>query len=224
MTHKVAPWSFSKIKAFEQCPKQFYHEKILKEHPFKETEAILYGSAFHKMAEDFIALDTPVPAKFKFAEKMLTVLKTRRGTKLCEVKLGVTENLEACDFYAADVWFRGIADLVILDEGTATVVDYKTGKSAQYADKGQLELMALTVLARYPQITKVRAALMFVVSKDLVKDVYMEYDKSKLWGKWLGKYNRMKIAADNDVWNARPSGLCRRHCPVIECVHNGANA
>ena len=51
----IAPWSFSKIKAFEQCPKQFYHEKILKEYPFVETEAIRYGSAFHKAAEDFIA-------------------------------------------------------------------------------------------------------------------------------------------------------------------------
>jgi hypothetical protein len=36
----VAPWSFSKIKAFEQCPKQFYHEKILKEFPVVETDAL----------------------------------------------------------------------------------------------------------------------------------------------------------------------------------------
>ena len=71
---KVSPWSFSKIKAFEQCPKQFYHEKILKEFPFKQTEAILYGSAFHKMAEDFIGADVPVPKKFAFAEKGLVCL------------------------------------------------------------------------------------------------------------------------------------------------------
>jgi len=51
----------------------------------------------------------------------------------------------------------------------------------------------------------------------------MEYDKGKLWEKWLGKYAQMKAAADDDMWNARPNGLCRRHCPVIECVHNGAN-
>mgnify|MGYP003665971734 FL=1 len=56
---KVWPWSFSKIKAFEQCPKQFYHERVLKEFPFKETEATLYGTAFHSMAEDFIGKDIP---------------------------------------------------------------------------------------------------------------------------------------------------------------------
>jgi len=221
---KVTPWSFSRIKAFEQCPKQFYHEKILKEHPFKETEATLYGSEFHKVAEDFISADTPIPKKFGFSEKLLTSLKNRKGNKLCEVKLGVTENLEPCRFYDPNVWFRGIADLIILDDDLASVVDYKTGKSARYADKGQLELMSLSLFAHYPQVTKVKAALIFVISKDLVKATYMEYDKSKLWGKWLNKYNHMKIAADNDVWNARPSGLCRRHCPVIECVHNGVNA
>ena len=135
----------------------------------------------------------------------------------------IRDSLEPCGFYDKNVWFRGIADLIILDGDHASVVDYKTGKSAKYADKGQLELMALSVFAHYPQVTKIRAALFFVVSKDLVKDTYIEYDGAKLWRKWLGKYNQMKLAADNDVWNARPSGLCRRHCPVVECVHNGAN-
>ena len=219
----VAPWSFSKIKAFEQCPKQFYHEKILKEYPFVSTDAILYGNEFHKAAEDYVGSDTPLPKKFDYAQAMLDSLNAKRGVKLCEKKMGITENLEACDFYASDVWFRGIADLVILDDEVATVVDYKTGKSAKYADKGQLELMALALMARYPQVKKVRAALLFVVCNDLVKDTYMEYDKSKLWEKWLGKYGQMETAAKEDMWNARPNGLCRRYCPIIECVHNGAN-
>ena len=220
---KVWPWSFSKIKDFEQCPKQYYHKHILKEVPFVQTEAILYGNAFHKMAEDFIGKGAPIPAKFSFATKALTSLKNRQGDKLCELKMGLTENLEACDFYSSDVWFRGIADLVIMDDDVATVIDYKTGKSSKYADKGQLELMALALMARYPQVKKVRAGLLFVICNDLVKDTYMEYDKSKLWEKWLGKYGQMETAAKEDMWNARPNGLCRRYCPIIECVHNGAN-
>ena len=133
------------IKDFEQCPKQYYHKHILKEVPFVQTEAILYGNEFHKMAEDFISKDVPVPGKFSFASKALTSLKDRKGDKLCEIKMGLTENLEACDFYASDVWFRGIADLVILDDEVATVVDYKTGKSSKYADKGQLELISIHI-------------------------------------------------------------------------------
>ena len=223
MTHKVAPWSYSKIKAFEQCPKQFYHDKILKEVPFKETEATLYGTAFHTAAEDYIGKDVPLPGKFSFAQKMLDSLKNKQGDKLCELKLGITEDLEPCGFYDDNVWFRGIADLIILDGDLAWVIDYKTGKSSKYADKGQLELMALSVFKHYPQIKTVRAGLVFVISNDLVKSTYTEYDKPKLWEKWLAKYKQMETAAVEDVWNTKPNGLCRRHCPIIECVHNGAN-
>ena len=221
----VAPWSFSKIKAFEQCPKQFYHEKILKEYPFVETEAIRYGSEFHKAAEDFMGDDVSLPKKFEYALPVLESLKGKRGVKLCERKMGVTEDLRPCDFYSKDVWFRGIADLLIIDvlAETAWVIDYKTGKSAKYADKGQLELMALTVFAHFPDVKKVKAGLVFVVSNALVKDSYADFDKPKLWEKWLSKYEQMKAASDNNVWNPKPSGLCKRHCPVTVCVHNGGH-
>jgi hypothetical protein len=223
MTTKVWPWSYSKIKAFEQCPKQFYHDKILKEVPFKETEATMYGTAFHTAAEDYIGKDVPLPGKFSFAQKMLDSLKSKNGDKLCELKLGITEDLEPCGFYDDNVWFRGIADLIILDGDLAWVIDYKTGKSSKYADKGQLELMALSVFKHYPQVKTIRAGLVFVISNDLVKGTYTEYDKPSLWEKWLSKYKQMETAAETDMWNAKPNGLCRRHCPIIECVHNGAN-
>jgi hypothetical protein len=221
----VAPWSFSKIKAFEQCPKQFYHEKILKEYPFVETEAIRYGNEFHKAAENYIKDSTPLPKKFSFIQETLDSLNEKRGVKLCERKLGVTENLEPCDFFAKNVWFRGIADLLIIDTlgELAWVIDYKTGKNSKYADKGQLELMALSVFAHYPEIKKVRAGLLFVVSKDLIKDSYADFDKDKLWLKWLAKYEQMKSAAEVNVWNPKPSGLCKRHCQVTVCVHNGGH-
>lgn len=221
----IAPWSFSKAKAFEQCPKQFYHEKILKEYPFVETEAIRYGNAFHTAAEKYIRDGTPLPKMFDYAQAMLDSLNAKKGVKLCEERLGITENLLPCSFYAKDVWYRGIADLLIINEEDrlAWVIDYKTGKNAKYADKGQLELMALLVFAHYPDIKYVRAGLLFVVSNDLVKDSYADSDASVLWTKWTNVYSIMKMAEKRNVWNARPSGLCKRHCPVTVCVHNGSN-
>jgi hypothetical protein len=207
----IAPWSFSKAKAFEQCPKQFYHEKILQEYPFVETEAIRYGNAFHTAAEEYIRDGTPLPKMFDYAQAMLDSLNTKKGVKLCEEKLGVTENLLPCGFYDKEVWYRGIADLLIINEedGLAWV--------------GQLELMALLVFAHYPKITHVRAGLLFVVSNDLVKDSYADSDAGMLWTKWTNIYSIMQTAAKRNVWNARPSGLCKRHCPVTVCVHNGSN-
>ena len=192
----IAPWSFSKSKAFEQCPKQFYHEKILREYPFVETEAIRYGNAFHTAAEEYIRDGTPLPKKFDYALDMLDSLNMKKGEKLCEEKLGVTENLTPCGFYDDEVWYRGIADLLIINEEDelAWVIDYKTGKNARYADKGQLELMALLVFAHFPKIKNVRAGLLFVVSNNLIKDSYADSDAATLWTKWVNVYSIMQAA------------------------------
>ena len=165
--NKAAPWSFSKLKAFETCPKQFYHEKVLKEYPFVQTDAIIYGNEFHKACENYIGDEEPLPEKFMYVKDALDTLNGKRGIKLCEKKLGITADLEPCDFYDRRVWFRGIADLLIVDVvgNMAWVVDYKTGKSAKYADKGQLELMALSVFSYMPKIDTINAGLLFVSSK-----------------------------------------------------------
>ena len=223
MTYSIAPWSFSKIKAFEQCPKQFYHMRVAKDYEDKETEAMLYGTLFHEAAEDFLKNGVAIPEKFKYAEKALTNLRDRPGKKLCEYKLGLTENLDPCGFFSKEVWFRGIADLIILDGDTAWVVDYKTGKSAKYADKGQLELMAIATFKHFPEVKKVKAGLLFVIAKAVIKEDYLDTTAPMLWKKWLADYARMEKALDTNTWNPRPSGLCRQHCAVLECPHNGRN-
>jgi hypothetical protein len=197
--------------------------KIAKDYIEKETEAMLYGTLFHEAAENFVKNDTPIPEKFKYAEAALISLKNKPGKKLCEYKLGLTEDLEPCGFFDENVWFRGIADLIILDGDTAWVVDYKTGKSARYADKGQLELMALATFKHFPEVKKVKAGLLFVIAKALIKDSYDSTAAPILWKKWLADYARMEKALETDTWNPRPSGLCRQHCAVIDCPHNGRN-
>jgi hypothetical protein len=197
--------------------------KIAKDYSESTTNAMLYGTAFHTAAEEYVRDNELLPAKFSYAQGALDSLQAKRGEKLCEVKMGLTQALAPCDFSAKDVWWRGIADLVILDSDIAWVVDYKTGRNTRYADKGQLELMALAVFAHFPSVDTIRAGLLFVVSRELIKDTYTRDMMPVLWDKWLGSYKRMETAHDNSVWNAHPSGLCKRHCAVLECVHNGSN-
>jgi len=217
----VAPWSFSKIKAFEKCPKQFYHLKVVKDYTEPETEAMLYGTEFHEACELYIRDNKELPGRFGYARPMLDALRAKPGEKLCEYELGLTEDLEPCGFKDENVWFRGIADLIVLDDDTAYVIDYKTGRNTRYADTGQLELMALAVFKHFPQVQKVRGGLLFAVAGKAVKDSYNRSQEPKLWAKWMGDFERMKKAFELDVWNANPSGLCRRHCVVTECPHNG---
>jgi hypothetical protein len=219
----VTPWSFSRLKAFEQCPKQFFHIKILKDYKEKVSEAMRYGTEAHRVAEYFIRDGEPLPPKFSYMQKVLNALNNKEGIKFTEMRLGLTEELKPCKFGSKDVWWRGIVDLVIIRDGKAWIIDYKTGKNPQNADTGQLELMALAIFEYFPDVDKIHAGLLFTVKKIFIKESYERDKISVLWDKWRGRHDRMKVAVATNVWNPHPSGLCYRHCPVVECVYNGAN-
>jgi hypothetical protein len=80
----VAPWSFSKIKSFQQCPKQFYYEKILKQYPTKVSQAMLYGTHFHTACENYIGKGEPLPEKYSYMQDALDSLNAIEGTKIAE--------------------------------------------------------------------------------------------------------------------------------------------
>lgn len=221
----MSAWSYSSLKLFEQCPRKYYHLKVARDHTEPSTEALLYGSRFHEAAEHYIKSDAPLPPQFAFVKGVLDSLKQMPGEKLCEYKMGVTEALEPCTFDDPKAWFRGIADLLIInrEKGEARVIDYKTGKSAKYADPDQLELMSLCVFKHFPEIKKTKSGLLFVVCNALVKSACNADQEKVLWDKWVSKHNRLKTAFQTDTWNPRPSGLCRQHCVVTSCTHNGRN-
>jgi hypothetical protein len=216
-------WSYSSIKLFDQCPKKYYHLRVAKDVVEPDTDATLYGKEFHSAAEHYIRDGTPIPPQFKFIKDTLDNLARYPGEKLCEYEMALNENLEPCAFDAPDRWWRGIADLLIIDGEEARCIDYKTGKSAKYADPSQLEILSLAVFKHFPQVKKVKAGLLFVISKNFIKESYLADNQSRMWAKWLKEYTRMNYAYKNNVWNPRPSGLCRKHCAVLDCAHNGQN-
>lgn len=221
--NKLPAWSFSSLKGFLTCAKQYYHTRVTKEYTSAPTAATLYGSEFHKACEDYVRDGTALGARFVHVKPVLDSLCGIKGERLCEFKMALSDKLEPCEFFAKDCFVRGIADLLVLqkDRGIAYCVDYKTGKSSRYADTGQLELMALMVFSHFPEIKEVRGALVFVVPKDIIKGTYTRKDRKKLWVSWLAKYSQLQSAHETGVWNASPSGLCRNHCPVTECPHCG---
>jgi len=218
---EVGAWSYSRIKNFETCPKQYYHVKVLGEFPFEGTAATQYGTEFHTAAENFIRNGEELPGKFVQYAPLMETLRARPGEKHCELKMGLTKDLEPCGFFDAEVWFRGIVDLLMVDGTTAYVVDYKTGKSARYADPDQLELMALATFAHFPQIEEVKAGLLFVIADEFIRAEYAVSSQDERWARWYQRHAAIEKAHESGVFNPRPSGLCRAHCPVLECAHNG---
>jgi hypothetical protein len=213
-------WSFSSLKTFQQCPKKYYHLKVAKDVEDKGSSATIYGTSMHSVAEAYIRDGTEIPPEFEYLKSSLDILNNIEGEKLCEVKLGLTKNLESCDFDAPNVWWHGVADLVIInrEKGTAYSVDYKTNKNAKYADVTQLDLVACGLFAKFPEIQVIKSALLFVVSKDVVRALHLSKTKEKYMQKVLPHLERMEKAFETGVWNPKQGGLCG-WCPVKHCEH-----
>jgi len=169
---KYSPYSFSKIDSWQQCPKKFEYNYIIKPEmeyvpsPVLEkgvlTHAILEFATINKlhkfeMNDEFKALKT------KDAELIITQtlnyiensadykwIKAIKGLKITEQemflgnKLQPVENLE-------DALIRGFIDLLIYDEKTNScfIFDWKTGGKSKEnllkwpKPKDQLELYAI---------------------------------------------------------------------------------
>jgi hypothetical protein len=217
---KTVTWSHSSLKDYEGCPRRYHEVKVLKNYPFKDTDATLYGKELHTAAELYIKEDTPLPPQFAFLQETLDALIAKPGRKLCEHQMGVTKDLKPCGFTDKEVWVRGIADLLIIDDEnlTAKVVDYKSGNN-KYPDREQLKLMALMVFAHFPHIRRVSGALLFVVKEDIAKASFMVGEAEEYWWDYRERVARIEQAHETGVWNPKPTPLCG-WCPVTTCEHN----
>lgn len=212
-------WSYSSISTFKQCPKKYYHLKVLKDVKDTGSEAMVYGQDVHKAAEEFVKSDVPIPEKFKYMQPIVESLGKIEGDKHCEVKLGLKQDYAPCGFFDSGVWWRGIADLIIVNGERAYSVDYKTGKNAKYADTKQLDLVAGAIFSHFPLVKKVKSALAFLVSGDFITKEHRADEKEVYLKTFDKELEQLDGAMLSGVWNANSGPLCG-WCPVIECEHN----
>jgi hypothetical protein len=218
----MTAWSYSSISTFKQCPKKYYHLKVAKDIKDSGSEATVYGQEVHTAAEEFIRDGVEVPKKFAFMNNVLDALNKIEGEKHCELKLGVAKSDKGytpTTFFAKDVWWRGVADLVIINGDTAHSVDYKTSKNARYADTKQLDLVAAAIFTHFPEVKKIKSALVFVVSKEFVQKEHTVENRDEYFATFDSELERLDCAQENDVWNAISGPLCG-WCPVTSCEHH----
>jgi len=80
-------WSFSSLKDYINCPKQYQEVKVLKQFVKKQTQEMLYGTAVHKACEDYVNDGTPLPKNYDRYKTLLDIIKDIPGTKYAEHKM-----------------------------------------------------------------------------------------------------------------------------------------
>ena len=218
----MTAWSYSSIKTFEQCPKKYYHLKVAKDVKDEGGEAAQYGVEAHEAAENFIKHGTPIPPKYAVIAPAAHGVASLKGDKHTELKLGVVKTdagFEPCDFFAPNVWWRGIIDVLVVDGSRGRMLDYKTGKSSRYADMKQLDLMAGAVFVHFPDVVQIKSALAFVVPGDFLAKVHVRDNLSQYMSVFDRQLDRLDAALESGVWNPISGPLCG-WCPVTDCQHH----
>jgi len=207
-------WSFSSLKDYVNCPKQYQEVKVLKRFVKYPTEQMRYGTEVHKACEDYVGEGKPLAENYKRFQPVLDSLREIPGIKYPEHRMGLDANKKACVF-GKGYWVRGIVDLLIVDGEQAFIVDYKTG-SNRYPDPKQLKLMALMTFEHFPEVKHIKAGLLFVMHESFIDEEYTRDQIPKLWNQFSTDLERLNISYENDVWNPNPTPLCG-WCPVRTC-------
>jgi hypothetical protein len=109
-------------------------------------------------------------------------------------------------------------DLLVIDGERAWMIDYKTGKSAKYADMKQLDLMAGAIFVKYPQVQTIKSGLLYVVSNEFIKKTHHREGLDSYMGVFDNQLDQLDAAMDSGVFNAKSGPLCG-WCPVTDCMH-----
>lgn len=222
--HGPAPfaWSFSRLKNFETCPLRHQQIDLLK--TFSEDEsndALQYGGAVHKSAAERLGPDrVPLPKEHQRAlGKWCDALESGPGELQTELRTALTEDLRPCGYFDADVWYRGVIDVLKLNPPVAFAGDWKTGKIVE--DSVQLAVTAAWVFAQYPEIEMVRSEYIWLKFNTTTKVHLTRNHMPELWATLAPRIQAMKHAAETATYPPKPSGLCKNWCPVETCKYHG---
>lgn len=208
----IPAWTFSQLEKFQNCPRQYYHVRVLRDVIEPPTEATKWGEKVHLAMEHRIQDGTELPDGMKQWEPLAKKLEQLPGQKYCEVKMSVDKNFQPSGW--SNAWSRGIADLLVVNGTKAVNLDYKTGKRKL---THQLMLYAGYTFAMYPQVNEVETGFVWMKDKKIDKEKFERDQIPVIWNTFLPVVRKLESAYERDAWPCRPSGLCRGWCPVKQC-------
>lgn len=213
------PWSHSSLTSLDTCPRQYEEVKV--HHHFQQlkNDASVWGDEVHVALENYLnakgaaALGPRFTAYQNYVDQYLKL----PGEVFAERKYALDRALKPCDFYAPQVWGRGIIDVLNLNGFLARVFDHKTGKRKK--DMQQLIIFALLVFYHHPEILECEVTFAWLATGEKDTETFQRAQIPELWAVVLPKLQQYAQAFHSGVFRAKPSGLCKKHCPVDTCEY-----
>ena len=214
-------WSYSKLKNFETCPRRHYECDIVKNFDDKvkadgtPNVELAEGNEAHDALAKACGKGVDLPAKFSHYQTWVDRVRTGPGQLLVEQKYAITRDFAPTTYFARDVWYRGIGDVVRIDGPVALVLDWKTGKVLE--DSVQLMLMAQCIFSHFPQVKRVRSEFVWLKEECTTPEVFTRQEIADAWLTLLPRVARLEADSKAMQFPPKPGALCKRYCPVQTC-------
>jgi hypothetical protein len=216
---KAFAWSFSKLKNYETCPRRHEQIDILKN--YREAEEpggpLDWGNRVHHALHATLGKGEPLPPEMVSYQKYVDMVHKLPGKLYVEQKYAITVGFEPTQYFAPNVWYRGIGDAVKISGTRGTILDWKTG--AVKVDSVQLMLMAQCLFSHFPKIMRVHTGYIWLKDDATTVEIYDRKDMADSWLGLLDRVAQLEHASVTKNYPPKPSGLCTRHCPVESCKY-----
>lgn len=212
-------WSYSKLKNYETCPKRHYEIDILKSVKEDESENLAWGNTVHDKMAKACSGAAPLPAEMGMYQRWVDLVREGPGQLFVEQKYAITRDFRATTYFGRDCWFRGIGDVVRIDGPVALILDWKTGKVLE--DSVQLMLMAQCLFSHFPVLKRVRSEFIWLKEDCSTPEVFTREEIAEQWRELLPRVAALETASKTLTYPPKPSGLCKKFCPVTSCPFFG---
>ncbi len=220
---KTSPftWTYTLLNTYRSiCAHQAYRRYILKKGerghvPFVSTPAVELGNAVHTALELRLQGNKPLPESMHAYEPFAKAFEGR--VVKCEPKLAVTREGKPCDYFGAEVWGRGRADVAVVENGKAYLADWKSG-SSKYESPFELEVQALLLKAKYPHLTMIHGQYVWL-KENRLGELYDLSDTDTTWQTICHLVSLIENDLERGVFDKEPGPLCA-WCDCLDCEYN----
>jgi len=221
---KITAGSFSRLSVYTECPHRArlqYVDKIKENDrpapPPGKEHANDRGSRVHNEAERYVKgeSDELIFELLNFKDE-LNHLKTLYpdGAVTTEQLWTYNDSWDVSD--PADyksIWLRVICDaMVFIDDKTAVIIDYKTGKryrnEVKHAQQGQLYMLA--AFMRFPELQEITVEFWYLDQDEMYQMTYTREQGMKFFKLWN---NKMLTMTSDEEFIPKPSVNTCRFCP-----------
>ena len=225
-------WSFTGLDVFFNiCARKFAARWFYKTEIFEANPTSIWGNRKHKADElalkelefEIVKGQKIICEKeivdWKYVNAFLAA-KNAGARLLVEEEIAFDRGLKRVAWFDKTAWGRAKIDVALIKDDTIKIYDWKTGKEKY--DEWQLRIFCLFAALAYPQIQHFEARFIWL-QEDKVSDaiILTRTEILPILKDTLAKVARIEQAWNDEIFQCRQNGLCKRYCGVLDCPHHG---